>query len=340
MLKGVFQSMAQRDTNPYKFSDSNKRYMTYDWYLKERFSGKIAKIPLDIGCTCPNLDGVRGCGGCIYCSNGSAAGIIPDTDDIILQYNRGRDVMRRKWEAVGYIPYFQSNTNTYGELEFLERCYNTAAELDGAVMLDIATRADCLGDDVIDALGRVAERIPLLVELGLQTSSDSTAERINRCHTFAEFCEGYARLKELGKRLDEKFSAESFIHKRLTVGVHIINGLPDEGRDEMLRTARDVAALEPDIVKIHLMHVIRGTRLGEMYLRGEYKPLSREEYVGIVCDQLEVLPEECVIGRVTGDGIASELLAPEWSRRKTEVVNEIDKEMYRRQTYQGRLCGK
>ena len=159
--------MAQRDTNPYEYSDSNKRYMTYDWYLKERYGGKVAKVPLDIGSTCPNLDGRRGHGGCIYCLNGSSSAVGESIEE---QYKRGCEIMSRKWKPVGFIPYLQSNTNTYGDIDRLRGIYDTAASLEGAVMLDIATRADCLGDDVLELLYDTAEKIPLTVELGLPVS--------------------------------------------------------------------------------------------------------------------------------------------------------------------------
>ena len=245
--------------------------------------------------------------------------------------------MSRKWKPVGFIPYLQSNTNTYGDIDKLHGIYDTAASLEGAVMLDIATRADCLGDDVLSLLYDTAEKIPLTVELGLQTTNDATAERINRCHTYGEFCEGYGGLIKLRDRVNAEFPTENFIKNRFTVAVHLINGLPGEGREEMLKSAADTAKLHPDIVKIHLMHVLKGTVLGEMYERGEYSPMEREEYVDIVCDQLEILPSDTVIGRITGDGMADTLLAPQWSRRKTEVVNEIDKELYRRNSYQGKI---
>ncbi len=324
--------MTQRESNPYPYSDSNKRYMTYDWYMKTRFGGKVAKVPLEIGCTCPNLDGVRGCGGCIYCSNGSRSAV---GDTLEGQYAHGVEVASRKWRPVGFIPYLQSHTNTYGDLDILTSYYRRAAAMEGAVMLDIATRADCLGDEVIEVLCQVAEEIPLTVELGLQSSSDRTAECINRCHTYAEFLDGYSRLRKAADAVNARLGGNSFTNNRMMIGVHIINGLPGEGEAEMLRTAEDVAFLQPDMVKIHLMHVLRGTVLGEMYERGEYTPMSKEEYVKITCTQLERMPPQTVIGRVTGDGVADELLAPQWSRRKTEVANEIDKELYRRGTYQG-----
>ncbi len=312
--------MAQRDTNPYPYSDSNKRYMTYDWYLKHRFGGKVAKVPLSVGCTCPNLDGTRGVGGCIYCLNGSS-GVVEEAKHapIAEQYAAGMAVASRKWKPVGFIPYLQSGTNTYGDPARLRRLYEECVALPHAVMLNIATRADCLSPEILAILRDVAAKIPVMVELGLQTSDDATAVRINRCHTFAEFTDGYGRLRETG----------------VMVGVHIINGLPGEDAATMHCTARDVAALRPDMVKIHLLHVLRGTVLCDMYQRGEYTPMIREDYVNTVCDQLELLPENTIIGRVTGDGLAEDLVCPAWSRRKTEVANEIDKEMYRRGSYQG-----
>ncbi|MBE6617985.1 MAG: TIGR01212 family radical SAM protein [Ruminococcaceae bacterium] len=327
--------MAQKDTNPYKYSDSNKRYMTYDWYMKRRFGGKVAKVTLDIGCTCPNIDGTRGHGGCIYCKRGSRSAV---GEDLAEQYRNGVAVASRKWKPVGFIPYLQSNTNTYGDVDRLARAYSDAADLEGAVMLDIATRADCLSDEIISELVSLARRIPLTVELGLQTTCDSTAELINRCHTYDEFCRGYTRLKAAADMVNGEFPGDSewdLPMKRLLICVHIINGLPGETADHMLTTARDVARLRPDMIKIHLMHVLDGTPLGDMCLRGEYTPMEREDYVNITCDQLELLPPETIIARVTGDGVASELLAPMWSTRKTEVANEIDKELYRRNACQG-----
>ena len=317
--------MAQKDTNPYPYSDSNKRYMTYDWYLKHRFGGKVAKVPLDIGCTCPNLDGTKGRGGCIYCKNGSS-GVVEFARHapIAEQYAAGVEVAERKWKPVGFIPYLQSNTNTYGDEERLIGIYGECARLPGAVMLNIATRADCLSERILEGIRETARGIPVMVELGLQTTDDETAERINRCHTFEEFREGYEKLREIG----------------VMIGVHIINGLPGEKREQMLQTARDVALLRPDMVKIHLLHVLKGTALCGMVERGEYTPLTREEYVSIVCDQLELLPEDTIIGRVTGDGLSDELVCPLWSRRKTEVANEIDKELYRRQSCQGKRWGR
>ena len=331
--------MAQKDTNPYRYSDSNKRYMTYDWYMKARFGGKTAKVSLDIGCTCPNLDGTRGHGGCIYCKSGSRSAVGDTMDE---QWKRGVEVACRKWMPVGFIPYLQSNTNTYGDPAVLHGFYDRAAAMDGAVMLDIATRADCLTDEILAILADTAHRIPLMVELGLQTTNDRTAERINRCHTYAEFIDGYTRLKVVADRVNAAFDDRHDRtdgnyppFKRFTIGLHIINGLPGETADDMRQTVRDIAELHPDMVKIHLAHVLSETELAVLYQNGEYEPMSRDEYVAVTCDQLELLPPDTILGRVTGDGMADDLLAPDWSRRKTEVANEIDKELYRRGTYQG-----
>ncbi len=330
--------MAQKDTNPYPYSDSNKRYMTYDWYLKQRFGGKVAKVTLDAGCTCPNLDGSKGHGGCIYCKSGSRSAV---GDTIEEQYRRGVEIACRKWKPVGFIPYFQSNTNTYGDMTRMRELFFRAAEFEGAVCVDVATRADCLTPDAVDALVTLAERIPVTVELGLQTTDDGTAQRINRCHSYAEFVDGYARLVRAAETVNRQMSAKDPVtgleFRRLTVGVHLINGLPGETRETMLKTARDVASLAPDMVKIHLMHVLTETDLAAMYESGEYVPMTREDYVAVTCDQLELLPSQTVIGRVTGDGMAEDLLVPQWSRRKTEVANEIDKELFRRGAWQGRL---
>ncbi len=333
--------MAQKDTNPYPYSDSNKRYMTYDWYMKARFGGKTAKVSLDIGCTCPNLDGMRGHGGCIYCKSGSRSAVGDTMDE---QWRAGVETACRKWTPVGFIPYLQSNTNTYGDPAVLRGCYDRAAAMDGAVMLDIATRADCLSDEILAILAETAKKIPLMVELGLQTTNDLTAVRINRCHTYAEFTEGYTRLKQTADAVNTEFADGASVNglpfQRFTIGVHLINGLPGETADDMRRTVRDVATLHPDMVKIHLAHVLSETELAALYERGDYVPMTREEYVAVTCDQLELLPSDTIIGRVTGDGMADDLLAPQWSRRKTEVANEIDKELYRRGTYQGCQTGR
>ena len=312
--------MTQRDENPYCFSDSNKRYQTYDYFTRHTFGGKCAKIPLDAGFSCPNKDGSRGRGGCIFCLSGSAASVCRHAT-IREQFDAAAAALSAKWSPSGYIPYLQAGTNTYAEPEQLRAIYEEAAGLPGAVMLDIATRADCLGKDVICELLKISEKIPVTVELGLQSSCDKTAQRIGRGHSFEEFTDGYRRLRSAGGNI--------------RIGIHIINGLPGEKRADMLKSAHDVASLAPDAVKFHLLCVLRGTQLAEIWKAGDYIPMEREEYVETVCDQIELMPAETVIDRVTGDAPSEVLLAPLWCRRKTEVTNMIDKELYRRGSYQG-----
>ena len=310
----------QRLTNPYKLSDSNKRYQTYDYYLRSLFGGKCAKVSLDAGFTCPNIDGTVSRGGCIYCKNGSSGASGETLDE---QYRRGADTARRKWHCDKFIPYLQAHTNTYAPVGLLRDIYYKAALFDGAVMLAIATRADCLPDDVVTLIDEVSKAIPVTVELGLQSSRDDTAEKINRGHTFEDFITGYEKLRR--KAPDAK------------IAIHLINGLPGECFDDMVKSAVDVAALRPDVVKLHLLHVMSGTALEKMWRDGEYTPMEQEDYVRVVCDQIERLPPECAIGRVTGDAKEGDLLAPLWCRRKTAVANDIDKELYRRGSYQGKL---
>ena len=317
------KKLTQKSENPYKNTDSNKRYYTYDYYLRRRFGAKVAKIPLDIGLTCPNIDGRCGVGGCIYCS-GRGSGDFAESPLLPIeeQYRLTREKLSSKWSTERCIAYFQAHTNTYAPLEFLKDSFERALLLDGVVGINIATRADCLEREVCEYLADLAERTVLTVELGLQSSSDETAEIINRGHTYADFLDGYRRLREASDKIE--------------ICVHIIFGLPGESREDMLKTVRDVAALEPDQVKIHLLHVLKNTEMARIYERGEYTPLEKDEYVALVADAIELLPPDTVVARLTGDGMADDLLAPDWSRKKVAVINDIDKLLYSRSSWQGR----
>lgn len=316
------RKLTQRSENPYKNTDSNKRYYTYDYYLRRRFGAKVAKIPLDIGLTCPNIDGRCGVGGCIYCS-GRGSGDFAESPLLPIeeQYRLTREKLSSKWSTERCIAYFQAHTNTYAPLEFLKDSFERALLLDGVVGINIATRADCLERDVCEYLADLAERTVLTVELGLQSSSDKTAEIINRGHTYADFLDGYRRLREASDKIE--------------ICVHIIFGLPGESREDMMKTVSDVAALEPDQVKIHLLHVLKNTEMARIYERGEYTPLKKDEYVALVADAIELLPPDTVVARLTGDGMADDLLAPDWSRKKVAVINDIDKLLYSRSSWQG-----
>lgn len=313
----------QRTENPFRFTDSNKRYYTYDYYLRRTFGGKCAKIPLDGGFTCPNIDGRRGVGGCTYCS-GRGSGDFAQSPLLGIgeQYRLTRTELSSKWSVERCIPYFQAHTNTDAPLERLKQLYEEALRQEGVVGLNIATRADCLGEGVPEYLAELAERTVLTVELGLQTVHDETARRINRGHTFEEFQEGFARLRQASGKIG--------------ICVHLIFGLPEEEREQMMETVDRVAELHPDQVKIHLLHVLRNTALAEEYLAGKYRPLEKDEYVTLVADAIQRLPEDIVIARLTGDGMADDLLAPEWSRKKVSVINDIDKLLFARNAWQGK----
>ncbi len=315
--------ITQRNQNPYKNTDTNKRYYTYDYYLRRRFGSKVAKIPLDMGLTCPNIDGKCGIGGCIYCS-GRGSGDFAQSAELTLreQYEITRQRLSSKWSTQKCIAYFQAHTNTYAPVGFLRKCFCEALEFEGVVGMNIATRADCLPEDVCTLLASLSERTVLTVELGLQSSSDATAELINRGHSFSDFKEGYRRLRRIAPKAE--------------ICVHIIFGLPNESREDMLRTVREVAELCPEQVKIHLLHILKNTKMAELYQNGEYVPLEKEEYVALVADAIELLPSDTVVARVTGDGMGEELLAPEWSRKKVSVINDIDKLLYERGSWQGK----
>ena len=312
----------QRTNNPYKNTDTNKRYYTYDYYLRRTFGGKCAKIPLDAGFTCPNIDGKCGYGGCIYCS-GRGSGDFAELSVVPLkeQFERTRIKLSSKWSTERCIAYFQAHTNTYAPLEVIREKFEEALSFDGVVGLNVATRADCIDESIAMYLADIAERTVLTVELGLQTTNDKTAEFINRGHSFADFIRGYKILRKASDKIN--------------ICVHLIFGLPGEKKEEMLTSVRELAALKPDQVKIHLLHVIKGTKMAKIYESGEYQPLYKEEYVALVADAIELLPPDTVVARLTGDGMAEDLLAPDWSRKKVSVINDIDKLLYERNSYQG-----
>ena len=315
--------MSQKDMNPYPYSDTHKRYQTYEYWLRKTFGGKCAKIPLDGGFTCPNVDGTCGTGGCIYCSQRGSGDFASSAElPLRVQYDIQRRQLSGKWPTERCIPYFQARTNTYASVDVLREKFEEVLTFEGAVGLNIATRADCLPHETVDYLADLAERTVLTVELGLQTAHDETAAVINRGHDFAKFVEGYTRLKQASPRIN--------------TCIHMILGLPGEDLDMMLDSMKAVARLRPTMVKLHLLHVLRGTVLGEMYERGAYTPMTREDYVTAVVRCLELLPPETVIARLTGDGNGKELLAPLWSIKKMAVINDVDKLMFQESTWQGK----
>ena len=304
----------------FPFSNDNKRYHTLA-YENARRGQKQYKAALDAGLTCPNLDGTKGTGGCLYCDGGSGyfteSAAVPITKQLDDELAR----IRAKTPGAGAVAYFQAHTNTYAPAPVLRELFTAALAHEGVCGLAVATRADCLPPDVLDLLSEFNEKTELTVELGLQTVFDDTAARINRCHAYADFRAGYAALRA----------------RNIRVTVHLIDGLPGETAERMVESARTLGWLRPDGVKLHLLHVIHGTALCALYERGDYTPLTREEYIDIVVRQLEVLPPETVIERLTGDGDRRTLVAPLWSRDKRRVLGGIDKALAERDTWQGKL---
>lgn len=299
-----------------------KRYYSWNRELKEYFGEKIMKIPIDGGFDCPNRDGTVAHGGCTFCSvrgSGDFAG--RRADDLVTQFHDVKDRMHRKWKNAKYIGYFQAYTNTYAPVEELREKFEVILAQEGVVGLSIATRPDCLPDDVVEYLAELNERTYLWVELGLQTAHDNTGELINRAHDFACYEEGVRKLRRHGIR----------------VCSHIINGLPLEDHRMMLQTAEEVARLDVQGIKIHLLHLLKKTAMVKQYEKGLVDLMKLEDYIQIVCDQLEILPTDMSVHRLTGDGPAELLIGPMWSSHKWNALNGIDEELKRRGSWQGKF---
>lgn len=300
--------------------ENNKAYNGLDGYFKKIFGKKVLKIALDIGATCPNLDGTKSTKGCTFCSGGSgdfsACG-----EDILEQFKRGKALVNKKWKDGHFMPYFQSYTNTYLPVSYLKSKVDALVKEENVVGISISTRPDCISDDMLDYLESLSKTTFLIVELGLQSAKDATLEKINRGHTVKDFEVCFNRLKERG----------------IKVCVHIVNGLIGETKEDMLNSAKYLAKLKPDFVKIHLLYFVNGTIDTLRYQNGEIKPLLKQEYIDILVSQIELLPPSVVIERLTGDGDKAKLIAPKYSADKRGMLSAIDNAFRDRNTYQGRL---
>lgn len=306
--------------NNFKYSLDNKRYHTFNYHLKTTYKGKVAKVILDGHFSCPNRDGKKGYGGCIFCSDhGSGDSNLSIKEDILTQYENNKKVMDRKWKNDYYLPYFQSFSNTYGPIEKIKAMIEPFLVMDEVAEISIATRCDCLSDETIAYLNSITCKKPIWVELGLQTSNDKTGELINRCYTFLDFKEALLKLSKTD----------------IKTCVHIINGLPYENKDDMLKTIKDINHLPFEAIKIHMLHIVKNTRLARMFEEKPFTILSREEYIELVVQQLELLKPEVIIERLTGDPMKDDLIEPKWLLNKTTILNDIDKLMAKKDTYQG-----
>nr|WP_297396459.1 TIGR01212 family radical SAM protein [uncultured Peptostreptococcus sp.] len=312
-------------SNEFKYKIENKRYHTWNYYLRQKFGTKVFKVSINAGFTCPNIDGSISYGGCAYCSkDGSGDFAGNPRDNLIKQFEDIKTMMEKKWPKAKYIGYFQAFTNTYAPLDVLKEKYETILEQDGVVGLSISTRPDCIDDDILDYLTDLNTRTNLWVELGLQTVHDQTSKIINRGHGLDVFIDCVNRLRS----------------RNIDVVAHVINGLPGETYDMMMETIRTISHMDIQGVKIHLLHVIKGTAMVDMLHKGCLELLLKDDYIKLVCDQLEILPQEMVIHRLTGDGKKEDLVGPMWSLKKWEVLNAIDDELKRRKSWQGKFYTK
>jgi len=306
--------------------DQQKRYRTMNAFLRDRFGEKVFKVPLNAGFTCPNKDGTKGTGGCTFCSPSGSGDFAGEKEDPFhVQYQHVKTRLNQKWPNAKTIVYFQANTNTYGDVETLRRMYKAALSLDENIVgIAIATRADALGEDVLDLLEALSRRTFVQVEIGLQSMHEKTARKINRGHDLKTFDQAIHALTSRG----------------IFTAVHIINGFPWEDETMMLDTLTHVNNLGVDAIKIHMLHITKNTAMGAAYQREPFALLSLEDYVDITVKQLRRLHPDIVVQRVTGDAVKEDLLAPQWTLKKFVVMNEIDKTMRRLDAFQGDMLSK
>lgn len=310
-------------TFPYS-EDGTKRYHSWNYALRETFGGKLFKVPVDGGFDCPNRDGTVAHGGCTFCSvSGSGDMIVAPEEPLPIQFQKEIDEMHKKWPNVKqYIVYFQNFTNTHAPVDVIRARFEQVVNLPGVVGISIGTRPDCLPDEVVDYLAELNQRYYLWVELGLQSTYEETSHLINRAHDYQTYIEGVNKLRK----------------HNIRVCTHLINGLPGESI-EMMRENVKRTILDSDIqgIKLHLLHLMTNTRMLRDYQEGRLQLMSREDYVSVICDQLEMIPKEIIIHRLTGDAPWDSLVGPMWSLKKWEVLNAIDAELVRRDSYQGKF---
>lgn len=307
--------------NDFKYSNTNKRYHTYSYYLKEKYGQKMFRIMVDAGFTCPNRDGNKTKYGCSFCSHYGSGDMIKQVVDINQQIDDGFKMMKQKWPLGQAMIYFQAYSNTYAPLEELKQLYNPFFFDNRFKEVIIATRCDCLDSEKIAYFQEMTKYKEVWIELGLQTINEKTNRYINRQHSTQEFIDIVKQLKKTN----------------IKVAAHIINGLPFDSYQDCLNSAKLCADLKVDGIKIHMFHVLKNTLEQYRYQKNKYHLLTEEEFVNLVVEQLRLLPPETVILRLTGDGLKDDLIAPLWTLKKVQVLNDIDKRMAKLNIYQGDL---
>ena len=311
--------------NSFQYSNTNKRYHTLDYYYKQKFNSKVFKVSLNANFSCPNIDGTVGYGGCIYCSKSGSGEFGGNKEEALeKQFIQVRDMMLKKWPKAKYIGYFQAHTNTYAPVAELQKMHNLILRQKDVIGLNIATRPDAISEECLNYLENLNKKTFLTIELGLQTINEKTSKLINRCHTLKCF-------EEMVKKLRQR---------NINVVVHIINGLPFETKKDMLETIKYLNKLDIQGIKIHMLSILKGTALEKMFKEKPFKILTKEEYIDIVISQLELLRPEIVIHRITGDPKVDDLIEPDWLIKKVSLINDIDKKMVKRNTYQGQKLKK
>ena len=304
----------------FKYTLDDKRYHTFNYYLKTKYQTKVAKISLNANFTCPNRDGKVSRGGCLFCSDSGSGDFAGNpSDDLKVQFKKVSEMMSHKWPNCKYIAYFQANSNTYGPVEKLKATFEPFVNQKNIVGIDIATRPDCLDNDVIEYLANLNQRTDLWVELGLQTIHETTAKWFNRGYSLEVFEEALKKLRA----------------NHINVCVHIINGLPVETKQQMLETVKYLAKQDIQGIKIHMLYALKNSRIAHYMEEHHLDFMSREEYIDLVVSQIEYLPSHIVIMRLTGDGKQDELYGPLWSIKKVTLLNDITKKMKELDTYQG-----
>ncbi|AIY83032.1 radical SAM superfamily protein [Clostridium baratii str. Sullivan] len=300
---------------------NGKRYHSLNYFLRDRFKEKVFKISLDGGFSCPNRDGTISKGGCLFCSESGSGDYAGDRElSITKQFCDVKEMMNKKWKEGKYIAYFQAFTNTYAPVEELKRKYNEALKQEGVVAIAIATRPDCLQDEVLELLEEINKKFYVWVELGLQTVSDETARKINRGYKLEVYEDAIKRLKE----------------RNIDFVTHCIFGLPGETKEDMLRSVDYIAHSGSKGIKFHLLHLMKHTPMVKLYERGELEFLSQDDYIDLICKSIAMLPEDMVVHRLTGDAPRDLLIGPMWSLKKWEVLNAIDKALVDNEIYQGK----
>lgn len=298
----------------FKNTCDNKRYYTFNYYLRNKFNNKVIKIPIDTSFGCPNKEK------CIYCSQYSKSNIINSNDDLLNQFKNNVATLENKWPNSLYIVYFQAGTNTFCSVETLKSMIEPFLKIKRVVGISIATRPDSISNDMLKYLSDLNKRTFLTIELGLQSSNDNTLKYIKRGHDSNTFKNTVTRLHQ----------------ENIFTVAHIINGLPYENINDMLETIKFLNKIKIDGLKIHMLFIAKNTEIAKIYEKEQFKILTKNEYIDIVIKQLEILNENVVIERITGDPIKEELITPQWLLKKFVILNDIDKEMKKRDTWQGK----